>query len=52
MPIRTIAPGTPAGGTPLRAYEIDLAGSGGTLSNGTVSLGGTTGRSRASVRRR
>ena len=40
MPIRTIAPGTPAGGTPLRAYEIDLAGSGGTLSNGTVSLGG------------
>ena len=40
MPIRTLAPGTAAVGTPLRSYEIDLAGSGGTLSNGTVSLGG------------
>ena len=40
MPIRTLAPGTAAAGTPLRSYEIDLAGSGGTLSNGTVSLGG------------
>lgn len=39
MPIRTIAPGTPATGD-VTAFEFDLAGSGGTLSDGTISIDG------------
>ena len=33
-------PPTPTPSTPIRGYEIDLAGSGGSLSNGTVSIDG------------
>lgn len=40
MPIRTIAPGTPATGDVVRgAFEIDLSGTGGTLSDGTITIG-------------
>ncbi len=39
MPIRTIAPGTPATGD-VTAFEFDLSGTGGSLSNGTISIDG------------
>ena len=43
MAIRTLTPGTVSGGgTQVRGYELDLAGSGGTLSNGTVTIAGYT----------
>jgi len=40
MPIRTIASGTPATGVTPRRFEFDLAGTGGSLADGTLSVGG------------